>query len=158
MMPSAFSFSLWDAAVQCVSCCDVLMSFAMYRLVLCSQLDHNDVYSCVCVCVCVCSGCSDYQMCRPEVVCSEVPYLDIISGRHPAVSQTYSGGDFIPNDVQINSERKRSGKCCVLVTGPNMGGKSTLMRQTGLIVILAQLVSQSMVFFPGSSRRRPLCQ
>ena len=80
-------------------------------------------------------------MCRPEVVHSPVPFLDVRNGRHPCVSRTYSGDDFIPNDVVINGGRSQDGSLVVVVMGPNMGGKSTLMRQTGLIVILAQLVS-----------------
>lgn len=45
------------------------------------------------------------EMCRPEVVASEVPFLIIREGRHPCVIQTYLGGDFIPNDIIINSDR-----------------------------------------------------
>ena len=73
------------------------------------------------------------------------PFLEIREGRHPCVCKTYGGGDFIPNDTVIgrwdpSSDEKSSP--CVVVTGPNMGGKSTLMRQVGLIVIIAQLVRQ----------------
>ena len=78
-------------------------------------------------------------MCRPRVLPPTAeggPFLRIISGRHPCINQTYSGEEFIPNDIVIEGQR-----LCTVVTGPNMGGKSTLMRQTGLIVILAQLVS-----------------
>ena len=84
-------------------------------------------------------------MCRPDVTSplSEGPFLRIVSGRHPCISHTYSGDEFIPNDVIIEGER-----LCTVVTGPNMGGKSTLMRQTGLIVILAQLVSWPHPFSP----------
>ena len=81
-------------------------------------------------------------MCRPKLVPSPVPFLDMHAGRHPCVTQTYTGDDFIPNDVIINGGRDQDGRMVVVVTGPNMGGKSTLMRQTGLIVILAQLVKQ----------------
>lgn len=87
------------------------------------------------------SSLGDGEMCRPEVVASKTPFLEVKDGRHPCVSHTYSGDDFIPNDVIINSGRSLDGSLVVVVTGPNMGGKSTLMRQTGLIVILAQLVS-----------------
>ena len=83
-------------------------------------------------------------MCRPEVVASSVPFLDIQNGRHPCISHTFSGEDFIPNDVVINGGRSQDGSLVVVVTGPNMGGKSTLMRQTGLIVILTQLVRGSL--------------
>ena len=79
-------------------------------------------------------------MCRPEIMSTSFPYLEVLNGRHPCVSSTYSGDDFIPNDVIINGGRSQEGSLVVVVTGPNMGGKSTLMRQTGLIVILAQLV------------------
>lgn len=84
------------------------------------------------------SACAEGEMCRPSVLSPTSkggPYLRIISGKHPCVSQTYSGEEFIPNDVVIEGQR-----LCTLVTGPNMGGKSTLMRQAGLIIILAQLV------------------
>ena len=87
---------------------------------------------------CCVSACSEGEMCRPRVrpPSNGQPFLKIVSGRHPCISHTYSGEEFIPNDVIIEGER-----LCMVVTGPNMGGKSTLMRQTGLIVILAQLVS-----------------
>ena len=87
-----------------------------------------------------CSSYGEGEMCRPEVIPSPVPFLDICAGRHPCVTHTYTGDDFIPNDVIINGGQSQDGSLVVVVTGPNMGGKSTLMRQTGLIVILAQLV------------------
>lgn len=78
------------------------------------------------------------------------PFLLILQGRHPCISKTYSGSDFIPNDTVIGklpeslstSEEKTGIKdaSLIMVTGPNMGGKSTLMRQVGLITVLAQLV------------------
>lgn len=75
-------------------------------------------------------------MCRPVFVeASDYPVLHISNGRHPCILHTYSGENFVPNDVVIDGKRT-----CLLVTGPNMGGKSTLMRQTGLIVVLAHLV------------------
>lgn len=81
-------------------------------------------------------------MCCPLLVDSPVPFLDIRDGRHPCVSRTYSGDAFVPNDVVINGGQSQDGCLVVVVTGPNMGGKSTLIRQAGLIVILAQLVRQ----------------
>lgn len=61
--------------------------------------------------------------------------INVESGRYPC-----STGDevFIPNDTVIGEDSAS----LVLVTGPNMGGKSTLMRQLGLIVILAQMVCE----------------
>ena len=86
-------------------------------------------------------------MCRPEVIFSSNPFLEIRAGCHPCIVQTYTGDDFIPNDVIVNGEGTVDGCTCIVVTGPNMGGKSTLIRQTGLILILAQLVSHVTVPF-----------
>jgi DNA mismatch repair protein MutS len=57
--------------------------------------------------------------------------LEIEGGRHPVVEQTTR---FVPNDTRFDHAQR-----CILVTGPNMGGKSTYMRQTALIVLLAQM-------------------
>lgn len=64
------------------------------------------------------------------------PFIDINDGRHPCI--TVADG-FIPNDTQLGTDTKSS---LILLTGPNMGGKSTLMRQLGLIVILAHTGSR----------------
>ena len=61
------------------------------------------------------------------------PTLDIEGGRHPVVEQA-SREPFIPNDVHLDDSRRM-----LIITGPNMGGKSTYMRQTALIVILAHI-------------------
>jgi DNA mismatch repair protein MutS len=66
--------------------------------------------------------------CRPEVV--EPGPLGIEAGRHPVVERTT---EFVPNDLELNEDRG-----FLLVTGPNMSGKSTYMRQAALIVLLAQ--------------------
>lgn len=74
-------------------------------------------------------------MARPEAVLPETdqaPFLELTGSRHPCVTKTFFGDDFIPNDVFIGCSRGEEGggeATCVLVTGPNMGGKSTLMRQ-----------------------------
>ncbi len=57
--------------------------------------------------------------------------LDIRAGRHPLVDR----GEFVPNDLTLDPQSRRT----LLITGPNMGGKSTLMRQVALIVILGQM-------------------
>jgi len=59
--------------------------------------------------------------------------LDIREGRHPVVEATQEQG-FIPNDTQLSNDRQQ----ILLITGPNMGGKSTYLRQNALIVIMAQ--------------------
>ncbi|XP_067380025.1 DNA mismatch repair protein Msh6 isoform X3 [Channa argus] len=90
----------------------------------------------------------DGPMARPQVVLPEddqiPPFIELTGSRHPCVTKTFFGDDFIPNDIYIScsgsSENDDNGQAsCVLVTGPNMGGKSTLMRQCGLLIILAQL-------------------
>ena len=73
-----------------------------------------------------------HQWCAPQLV-SE-PKLDIIQGRHPVVEQQIER--FIANDCQLNMQRK-----LLLITGPNMGGKSTFMRQVALITLLAYVGS-----------------
>ena len=73
----------------------------------------------------------------------EAPGIHIEEGRHPVVEGT-SDQPFIPNDVVLGESRRM-----LVVTGPNMGGKSTLMRQTALIVLLAYAGS----FVPAASAR-----
>lgn len=55
--------------------------------------------------------------------------------RHPCVTMKHGAAKFVPNDTVINDPSKKN--LVLLVTGPNMGGKSTLLRQTCLAVILA---------------------
>jgi DNA mismatch repair protein MutS len=85
--------------------------------------------------------------CRP-VFTDSSNELEIVEGRHPVIEQQeLSGGSerFIPNDLYLNE----SSHNILLLTGPNMGGKSTYLRQTALIVILAQMGS----FVPARSAR-----
>ena len=77
----------------------------------------------------------------PEL--SETPGIEIAGGRHPVV-EAESGSPFVPNDVQLDDARRM-----LIVTGPNMGGKSTYMRQTALIALLAYTGS----FVPARSAR-----
>ena len=63
--------------------------------------------------------------------------LEVIGGRHPIVEATASAGAFVPNDLQLADDGLRAPQL-LLVSGPNMAGKSTYLRQTALIVILAQ--------------------
>ncbi len=68
--------------------------------------------------------------------------LDICEGRHPVVERYLPSGEFVPNSLQLSSECV-SGEIpsFALITGPNMAGKSTYLRQTALIVLLAQIGS-----------------
>jgi len=71
--------------------------------------------------------------------------IDIKNGRHPVVEKINFSGTFIPNNVQLDNEKNR----LLLITGPNMGGKSTVLRQTALIVLMAHIGS----FVPASQAK-----
>jgi len=87
--------------------------------------------------------------CRPSFVESaESSEIEIVEGRHPVIEQQEMAGGserFVPNDLYLNGTTHN----IMLLTGPNMGGKSTYLRQTALIVILAQMGS----FVPARSAR-----
>ncbi len=74
--------------------------------------------------------------------------LEIRSGRHPVVERLISREDFIPNDVVLDEQ-----SFIMVLTGPNMAGKSTVLRQVGLTVLMAQIGS----FVPAASARIGLC-
>ncbi|MFM2154051.1 MAG: mismatch repair protein MutS, partial [Pseudomonadota bacterium] len=77
---------------------------------------------------------SDLGWSRPEV--NEGRLLRILEGRHPVVERALGREPFVPGDLEVDEERR-----LVVLTGPNMAGKSTAMRQVALIVILAQMGS-----------------
>ena len=83
---------------------------------------------------------------RPEMTGDGT--LDIIEGRHPVVEQTMDESGFVPNDTHMNSEGSRM---CI-ITGPNMAGKSTYMRQVALITLMAHIGS----FVPAKEARIPI--
>jgi DNA mismatch repair protein MutS len=80
---------------------------------------------------------------RPEVV--EAPVLEIRGGRHPVVERILQGERFVPNDLRLDV----ADRALLIVTGPNMAGKSTLLRQAALILIMAQMGS----FVPAAAAR-----
>jgi len=84
-----------------------------------------------------------YNYCRPEIGADAV--LQIRQGRHPVLEQSQSGERFVPNDIVLD----RTAQQLMLITGPNMAGKSTFIRQTALIVLLAHTGS----FVPAASAR-----
>jgi DNA mismatch repair protein MutS len=84
-----------------------------------------------------------FSYCRPQVDESEV--IDIADGRHPVVEQVLSGERFVPNDVHLQCSQEQ----ILIITGPNMAGKSTVIRQAALIAILAQMGS----YVPATSAR-----
>jgi len=84
---------------------------------------------------------ADGVMCRPEVYDYDEslgPFIELIAARHPCLSSI----DFIPNDIYLGNFHQTSGfehKNLMLLTGPNMGGKSTVLRMTSILVIMAQI-------------------
>ena len=83
------------------------------------------------------------RYCRPEV--DESGVIEIHEGRHPVVEQMLSDALFVPNDTFMGAKEDR----VAIITGPNMAGKSTYMRQVALIVLMAQMGS----FVPATSAR-----
>ena len=79
---------------------------------------------------------------RPEITNDFA--LEIAAGRHPVVERMMPRDKFIPNDVLLTNEAR-----VIILTGPNMAGKSTILRQVGLIVLMAQMGS----FVPANSAR-----
>ncbi|MBM4291464.1 MAG: DNA mismatch repair protein MutS [Deltaproteobacteria bacterium] len=81
--------------------------------------------------------------CRPAV--DDGRALEIVGGRHPVVEQAVGRESFIPNDVYLDADGQR----LMIITGPNMAGKSTVMRQVALITLMAQMGS----FVPAAAAR-----
>jgi DNA mismatch repair protein MutS len=75
-----------------------------------------------------------YSYCRPSL--HDTPGIHIVQGRHPVVEQHIPSGEFVSNDLVLTSEKNTH-----LITGPNMAGKSTYLRQTALIVLMAHIGS-----------------
>ena len=76
-----------------------------------------------------------YDYTRPEV--DDGLSIHIVEGRHPVVERSIPPNSFIPNDVHLDNEKEQ----VLLITGPNMAGKSTILRQVALIVLMAQMGS-----------------
>ncbi len=86
----------------------------------------------------------DRGYCRPEI--DKSTSLDIKAGRHPVIETLMAPGEeYVPNDISLDSK----GEQIIILTGPNMAGKSALLRQTALIVLMAQTGS----FVPAASAR-----
>lgn len=80
--------------------------------------------------------------CKPKIN-SKIDHIKIVAGRHPVVEEINKNQSFVPNDTYINTDTDKS----IIITGPNMAGKSTYMRQVALITLLAHIGS----FVPASS-------
>ena len=74
--------------------------------------------------------------CKPQVS-SSINSIEIVNGRHPVVEALLKNEDFIPNDTFLNNTDSRT----MIITGPNMAGKSTYMRQVALITLMAHIGS-----------------
>ncbi|HEY8926129.1 MAG TPA: DNA mismatch repair protein MutS [Polyangia bacterium] len=85
--------------------------------------------------------------CRPEI--DDSGLIEITDGRHPVVERLAAAGGFVPNDVRLDPSAEQ----ILVVTGPNMAGKSTLIRQVALTVVLAQMGS----FVPARAARIGVC-
>ena len=72
---------------------------------------------------------------RPELTNDGT--LQIYDGRHPVIERSMAAGKFVPNDISMDQSRNQ----VLVITGPNMAGKSTILRQTALIVLMAQMGS-----------------
>lgn len=120
-----YSFSehavLWARAIQCLSNLDCILSLAGLAV----------------------AGGGEYI--RPSILDSkDSATLNIQCGVHPSLATTVAGDNFIPNDMVLGTDKFPA--LMTLLSGPNMGGKSTLLRQTCLIVLMAQMGS----FVPAS--------
>ncbi|XP_059051642.1 probable DNA mismatch repair protein Msh6 isoform X2 [Achroia grisella] len=104
-------YDKWEAAVQCLATLDILLAFTEF-----ARQQTGDV-------------------CLPQITfdSNKKPYINIVEGRHPCIPIV---NEFIPNDTELGEQGT-----LLLLTGPNMGGKSTLMRQVALLTVLAHLGS-----------------
>lgn len=72
---------------------------------------------------------------RPAI--NDEQFISIKEGRHPVIERTIDAGRFVPNDIRLDQEQQQ----LLIITGPNMAGKSTVLRQTALIVLMAHIGS-----------------
>lgn len=115
---------LWASAVRCLAHLDAVLSLA--------EVSAQPGFS------------------RPQFHdgASTPSFIRLKNARHPCLAQTYQGGEYIPNDATLGAapagiaDDAPAAPNMLLLTGPNMGGKSTLLRQTCLVAILAQVKTQ----------------
>jgi DNA mismatch repair protein MutS len=102
------------------------------------QIAELDIFACFA------ENARKFSYCKPDL--DEGTALDIRAGRHPVIEQSLARDEaYVPNDVYLDNEQQQ----IIIITGPNMAGKSALLRQTALIVLLAQVGS----FVPGDSAK-----
>lgn len=117
---------MWAGAVRCLAHVDALLSLA--------EVSSQPGFS------------------RPQFYeGNAAAFIRLKNARHPCLAQTYQGGEYIPNDAALGTvpaeamDDTHGAPNMLLLTGPNMGGKSTLLRQTCLVAILAQVRITSQV-------------
>jgi len=98
-------------------------------------LEAARILGAVDVLCCLAKAARDLRFTRPVI--AEDARLRIVNGRHPVVESITEEGAYIANDVELDA----AGRQILLITGPNMAGKSTYLRQVGLITLLAQVGS-----------------
>jgi DNA mismatch repair protein MutS len=108
--------------------CSEVATHAAELLALAAALAELDAYSALA------EVALSHRYVRPVV--DEGPSIEISAGRHPVVELTLTDEPFVPNDTHLTPEA-----CIHLLTGPNMAGKSTFLRQTALITLMAQIGS-----------------
>ena len=116
-----------------------LQKYIPYLLQIADEIANTDV---------ACSfaqAAIEHNWVRPQMEDSTV--MEIKDGRHPVVEKHLPSGEFIPNDTELTAEPE--GKSFALITGPNMAGKSTYLRQNAIITLLAQTGS----YIPASKAR-----
>ena len=116
--------------------CEQVGAFAERLLGAARALAHLDVYAALA------EVALRYNYVRP--VLTEGDEIEIVAGRHPVVELTQRDEPFVPNDVRLSPE-----ETVLVITGPNMSGKSTFLRQVALIVLMAQIGS----FIPADEAR-----
>jgi len=116
---------------------DELASHVERMLATAAATAHIDVYAALA------QKAAENRYVQPTV--DEGDTIRIVDGRHPVIERNARGEAFVPNDSRLN----RSDRMLTILTGPNMAGKSTYIRQTALIVLLAQIGS----FVPASEAK-----
>ena len=101
----------------------------------------SSIISKVDVLSCLATVAEDNNYVRPEI--NDGTKLKIVNGRHPVVEKMLGNGEFVQNDTELDNNSTR----VAIITGPNMAGKSTYMRQVAIIVLMAQIGS----FVPADS-------
>ena len=113
------------------ACKAILRDFALHNALWRKLTDRLSILDCL-LCLERYSYQQDEDWCVPEVLDQEDAVISIENGRHPILIEMSENGQFIANSIELRDK-------LLVLTGPNMGGKSTTMRQTGLLVVLAQL-------------------